>query len=177
MLLIIKSASSWAGDCGFDPYLRKLNINLNLYFRFLALVLRESAALSSLTQQATPLKFFEKWWLECPNTKFPLPTLVFAGYRMRLIYFSFLLIIILWLSGMGSYSSWFRSWCRFFNTISAGSWSFRLENDTRRAENTYHHTISAGWMSRTSLQGSWCHTVVHSCYSRRQRTHWGKRPL
>ena len=40
--------------CGFDPHSRRLNIYLNLYFHFLALVSRRSAALSSATQHAMP---------------------------------------------------------------------------------------------------------------------------
>ena len=35
--------------CGFDPHSQKLNIYLNLYFHFSALVSRQSAALSSAT--------------------------------------------------------------------------------------------------------------------------------
>ena len=38
--------------CGFDLYSRKLNIYLHLYFHFFALVSRQSAALSSVTQHA-----------------------------------------------------------------------------------------------------------------------------
>ena len=40
--------------CGFDSHWRKLNINLNLYFQFLALVSRQSVTLSSATQHAMP---------------------------------------------------------------------------------------------------------------------------
>ena len=38
--------------CGFDPHLMKLNIYLNLYFHFFALVSRQHAALSSAAQHA-----------------------------------------------------------------------------------------------------------------------------
>ena len=69
--------------CGFDPYSRRCNIYLNLYFHFLALVSRLSAA---LTQRAMPSKFGRKWVTECLNTRFPLNTLLCAGYSVKLIY-------------------------------------------------------------------------------------------
>ena len=71
--------------CGFDPHSRRCNIYLNLYFHFLALVSRTSAALSSTTQQAMPAEFGRKWGTECLNTRFPLPTLLCAGYSVKLI--------------------------------------------------------------------------------------------
>ena len=40
--------------CGFDPHSRRWNIYLHLYFYFLALMSRQSAALSSATQHAMP---------------------------------------------------------------------------------------------------------------------------
>ena len=73
--------------CGFDPHSRRWNIYLNLYFRFFALVSRLSAALSSATQHAMPPEFGRKWGTECLNTRFPLPTLRCAGYRVKLIFF------------------------------------------------------------------------------------------
>ena len=62
--------------CGFDLHSRRLNICLNLYFHFFALVSRTSAALSSATQHAMPPEFGRKWGTECLNTRFPLPTLL-----------------------------------------------------------------------------------------------------
>ena len=44
----------------------------------------ESAALSSATQHTMPPEIGGKWGTECLNTKFPLPTLLCAGYRMKL---------------------------------------------------------------------------------------------
>ena len=70
--------------CGFDPHSRRWNIYLNLYFHFFALVSRLSAALSSATQHAMPPEFGRKWGTQCHNTKFPLPTLLHAGYSVKL---------------------------------------------------------------------------------------------
>ena len=47
---------------------------------------RTSAALSSATQHAMPPVFGRKWGTECLNTRFPLPTLQWAGYSVKLIY-------------------------------------------------------------------------------------------
>ena len=71
--------------CGFDPHLRRWNIYLNLYFHFFALVSRQSAALNSGTQHAMPPEFGRKWGTECLITKVPLPTLLGAGYSVKLI--------------------------------------------------------------------------------------------
>ena len=57
---------------------------LHLYFHFFALVSRQSAALISATQHAMPPELGENWGIECPNTKFPLPTLLCAGYSVKL---------------------------------------------------------------------------------------------
>ena len=46
---------------------------------------RLSAALSSATQQAIPPEFGRKWGTECLNIRFPLPTLLCAGYSVKLI--------------------------------------------------------------------------------------------
>ena len=46
---------------------------------------RISAALSSTTHHAIPPEFGRKWGTECLNTRFPLPTLLCAGYRVKLI--------------------------------------------------------------------------------------------
>ena len=45
-----------------------------------------SASLSSATQHAMPPEFGRKWGTECLNTGFPLPTLLCAGYSVKLIY-------------------------------------------------------------------------------------------
>ena len=71
--------------CGFDPHLMRRNIYLNLYFHFFALVSRTSTALSSATQHAMPPEFGGKWGTECLITRFRLPTLQCAGYRVKLI--------------------------------------------------------------------------------------------
>ena len=47
---------------------------------------RENAALNPATQHAMPPEFGRKWQTECLNTRFPLPTLLCAGYSMKLIY-------------------------------------------------------------------------------------------
>ena len=73
--------------CGFDPHSRRWNIYLNLYLHFFAPVSRLSAALSSAIQRAMPLEFGRKWGTECLNTKCPLPTLLCAGYSVKLIFF------------------------------------------------------------------------------------------
>ena len=51
---------------------------------------RLSAALSSATQHAMPPEFGRKWGTECLNTRFPLPTLLSAGYSVKLIYVIFI---------------------------------------------------------------------------------------
>ena len=53
--------------CGVDPHSRKLNIYLQLYFHFFALVSRQSAALSFAFQYATPPELGGKWGTECLN--------------------------------------------------------------------------------------------------------------
>ena len=74
---------------GFDPHSRKWNIYLKLYFNFFALVSRQSAALSSVTQLGMLLEFGRKWGTEC-LTRFPLSTLQCAGYSVKLISLQFL---------------------------------------------------------------------------------------
>ena len=54
---------------------------------FFALVLRQSAALSSTTQPAMPPEFGGKWGTECLNIRFALPTLLCSGYSVKLNYF------------------------------------------------------------------------------------------
>ena len=71
--------------CGFDPHSRRWNIYIHWYFQFFALVSRLSAALSLAIQHAMPPEFGRKWGTECLNTRFPLPTLLCAGYSVKLI--------------------------------------------------------------------------------------------
>ena len=66
--------------CEFDRSLLE-NIYLNLYFHFFAL-------LSSATQHAMPSEFGREWGTECLTTRFPLPTLLCAGYSVKLIIFN-----------------------------------------------------------------------------------------
>ena len=56
--------------CGFNPYSRRRNIYLNLYFHLFALVSRQCAALSSATQHAMPPESGRKWGTECLSTGF-----------------------------------------------------------------------------------------------------------
>ena len=51
------------------------------------MVSRQSAALSSATQHAMPPESGRKWGTECLNTRFPLATVLCAGYSVNLIYF------------------------------------------------------------------------------------------
>ena len=71
--------------CGFDPHSRRRNIYLNVNFHFFALVSGQSAALSSATLHAMFPEIGGKWGTECLNTRFLLPTLLCAGYSVKLI--------------------------------------------------------------------------------------------
>ena len=71
--------------CRFDPHSRRWNIYLNLYYHFFDLVSRQNAALSTATQHAMPPESGRKLGKECLNTRFPLPTLLYAGYSVKLI--------------------------------------------------------------------------------------------
>ena len=51
---------------------------------FCALTSRHSTVLSSATQHAIPSEFSEKWGKECLYTRFSLPTLLCAGYSVKL---------------------------------------------------------------------------------------------
>ena len=62
--------------CGFEPYSRKLNIYLHLYFHYFALVSRQTAALSSATHHAMPPELSGKWGTEYIHTRCTLPTLL-----------------------------------------------------------------------------------------------------
>ena len=81
-----RSVTVKLNDCGFDPQIRRWNIYLNLYFNFFAQVSILSAALNSATQHAMPPEFCRKWGTECLNTRLPLPTLLSAGYSVKLIF-------------------------------------------------------------------------------------------
>ena len=72
-----------------EPHSRRWNIHLNLYFHLFVLVSKQSAALSSAIQHAMPPEFGREWGTECLNTRFPLPTLLRAGYSVNLIWFLF----------------------------------------------------------------------------------------
>ena len=54
----------------------------------------QNAALSSATQHAMPPEFGRKWGTECLNNRFPLPTLLYAGYSVKLIYYLFNVIFL-----------------------------------------------------------------------------------
>ena len=70
----------------FDSHSRQLNIYLYLYFNFFALVSSQRAVLSSTTQQAMPPEFSWKWGTEWLNIGFLLPTLLCAGYSVKVFF-------------------------------------------------------------------------------------------
>ena len=80
-----QSVTEKSTGCGFDPHSRKLNIYLHLYFHFFALVSRQNAELSSAIQHVMPTELGGKWKTECLKTRFPLPTLLYAGYSVKLM--------------------------------------------------------------------------------------------
>ena len=51
------------------------------------MVSRQRAALSSATQHAMTPELGGKWGTECLNTRFPLATLLCAGYSVKLMFF------------------------------------------------------------------------------------------
>ena len=67
--------------CGFDPYSRRGNIYLHLYFHFFALMSRGKRGVEfrHSTRNAS-----RKWGTECLNTRFPLHTLLCMGYSVKL---------------------------------------------------------------------------------------------
>ena len=87
-------------DCKIDwlwvrSPLEEMKYLLKFYFHFFALVSRLSAALSSASQYAMPPEFGRKWGTHCLNTRFSLPTLLCAGYSVKLIwswYLCFMLV-------------------------------------------------------------------------------------
>ena len=81
-----QSVTRKSTGCGFDSHSRKWNLYLHLYLNFFALVSRQSAALNSTTQHTMPPELGGKWGTECLNTRFPLPSLLCAGYSVKLIY-------------------------------------------------------------------------------------------
>ena len=62
----------------------------NISIVFDAVSRRESVALSFATEHAMPTGFSGKLATERPNTRFPLPTLLFAVYRVKLIFLIFM---------------------------------------------------------------------------------------
>ena len=63
--------------CGFDPYLRKYNIYLHLYFHFFALVSRHGTALSSATQHGRPPEVGGESGTKCLSTD------IYTGYSVK----------------------------------------------------------------------------------------------
>ena len=59
-------------------------------FDLFTLVSKQGAALSSATQHEMPPEIGGKWGTVC-NTRFPLPTVLCAGYSVKLILFKFTL--------------------------------------------------------------------------------------
>ena len=59
-------------------------IFIYIYIFISPLWCQESAALTSANQNAMPPQIGGKWGTECLNTRFPLPTLLFAGYSVKL---------------------------------------------------------------------------------------------
>ena len=72
--LVVGSIPTWGDD-----------ILIYIYILIFLLWCRgESAALSSATQHAMPSEIGRKWAAECFNIRFPLPTLLCAGYSVKL---------------------------------------------------------------------------------------------
>ena len=85
IFMIKESMTVKLTGCGFDPHSWRWKIYLHLYFYFFALVSRHSAALSSASQHAISPDLGGMWGTKCLNTRFPLPTLLCAGYSVKLI--------------------------------------------------------------------------------------------
>ena len=66
--------------------LEEMKYLLKCVFPFLRSVSRHSAALSCAKQHTTPTGFGGKWATQCLNTVFPLSTLLYSGYSVKLIY-------------------------------------------------------------------------------------------
>ena len=50
---------------------------------------KRGVAFRHSTRNASRIR--QKWGTDCLNTRFPLPTLLFAGYSVKLIYFNLLI--------------------------------------------------------------------------------------
>ena len=74
-------------DCKTDWQWVRSPLEEMKYFNFFALVSRQSAALSSATQHAMPPESGRKWGTSVLTLKFPLPTLLCAGYSVGLKFF------------------------------------------------------------------------------------------
>ena len=102
--------------CGFDLHSRRWNIYLNLYFHFFALVSRQSATLSSAEKNSA------ESGTECFSTRFPLPTLLRAGYSVKLIkkYLS--------VKNMYLYNNIHKFWQKHTHTLNRLKWQPRLHS-------------------------------------------------
>ena len=78
--------------CGFDP-----NVYLKFIFPFLRSGVEVKRGVGSATQHAMPPEFGRKLGTECLSTGFPLPTLLCAGYSVKLFFFT-----SLWYQGKSS---------------------------------------------------------------------------
>ena len=92
IFILLHRGQSWRRgtkcDCKIDWLWTRSSLeelNEIFFFHIFALVWRQSAALSSATQQAMPSKLGEKWEMECLNTRMLLPTLLCAGCSVKLI--------------------------------------------------------------------------------------------
>ena len=72
--------------CGFDPHSRRWNIYLNL-FPFLRSDVKANRGVESCHSTRNASRIRQKVETECLNTRFPLPTLLYSGYSVKLIYF------------------------------------------------------------------------------------------
>ena len=72
---VAQSMTVNATGCGFDP------MYISIFF---ALLSKQSALLSSVTQHVIP-EFGGQWGTECLNTRFLLPTLLCAVYSANMI--------------------------------------------------------------------------------------------
>ena len=91
LAIIVQQQYSWRGgikcDCKTDSLWVRSPLEEIKYFIFPFLWCPGQAALSSATQHAMTREFGRKWGTECLNTRFPLFTLLCAGYSVKLIYF------------------------------------------------------------------------------------------
>ena len=83
--------------CGFDLHSRKFNIYLNVYFHFFALESRRWIPLLNTKCLQNSAESGERSVLILSHTtphRFPLPTLLSAGYSVKLIWFDFYFSLI-----------------------------------------------------------------------------------